>query len=155
MVCLGGAILMTVYKGTPLIHFSPSSQAADAAVTVTHPLHIERPSWTEALISRLSSSSSSSLSSSPKWRGGWIFGCVALFAGTLMWSSWFLLQSKIGKRYPCQYTSTAIMTIFSSLQSAFLCFSIYRNISIWVLKGKLVILSIIYAVRILAITLKS
>ncbi|KAL3499126.1 hypothetical protein ACH5RR_041858 [Cinchona calisaya] len=140
MACLGGAILLTLYKGMPLIHFSPSPAAADVVGT-----HRSAPAGGDmALISRLSSSLSSS-SPSPKKKEGWIIGCVALFAGTLMWSSWFLLQSNISKRYPCQYTSTAIMAFFSSLQSAILCLAIYRNLSIWVLQGKLVILSIIYA----------
>lgn len=140
MVCLAGAILLTFYKGMPLIHFAPATQAA--AATETHPLHPEQPG-PMSMFGGLGSSSS--LSSSAKWREGWIIGCVALLAGTMMWSSWFLLQSNIGKRYPCQYTSTAIMSFFSSLQSAVLCLSINRNLSIWVLNGKLVILSIIYA----------
>ncbi|CAN4094929.1 unnamed protein product [Withania somnifera] len=72
--------------------------------------------------------------SSTKRNEQWIYGSMILFAGTLLWSSWFLLQSKIGKKYPCQYSSTVIMTFFSAIQSAILTFSIDRRLSIWIPK---------------------
>ncbi|PSS11275.1 WAT1-related protein [Actinidia chinensis var. chinensis] len=59
--------------------------------------------------------------SSAKRKERWTIGSIALVAGTLLWSSWFLLQSKIVKRYP------------------------YRNLSAWVLKGKMEIFSVMYA----------
>ena len=37
----------------------------------------------------------------------WAIGSVVLTAGSIMWSSWFLIHAKIGKRYPWQYSSTA------------------------------------------------
>ncbi|KAI3453282.1 hypothetical protein Pfo_009945 [Paulownia fortunei] len=119
-VCLGGAILLTVYKGMPLFHFSnPQS------VTQSVEQHIKLNSHTG--------------------RERWAIGSLALFAGTLCWSSWFLLQTKIGKRYPCQYSSTAIMASFSAIQSAVLSLSIDRELSIWILKRKSDILIVLYA----------
>ncbi|KAI5656307.1 hypothetical protein M9H77_25100 [Catharanthus roseus] len=121
LVCLGGAILLTLYKGMPLIRFSEP--------TISQQAFVER---------------AVRLRSSSNWRERWIVGSLALFAGTLLWSTWFLLQSKIVKRYPCQYSSTAIMALFSSLQSAILSFSIYRDLSVWVLKGKLEVITVLY-----------
>lgn len=109
LVCLGGAILLTVYKGMPLFHF---------------------PNQVDPVSHR------------------WVVGSMALFAGMLCWSSWFLVQSRIGKSYPCQYSSTAIMASFSAVQSAILSSSIDRNLSIWVLKGKSDIFIVLYAVSI-------
>lgn len=125
LVCLGGAILLTLYKGMPLIRFSEP--------TISQQAFVER---------------AVRLRSSSNWRERWIVGSLALFAGTLLWSTWFLLQSKIVKRYPCQYSSTAIMALFSSLQSAILSFSIYRDLSVWVLKGKLEVITVLYTVSI-------
>ncbi|KAL2524847.1 WAT1-related protein [Abeliophyllum distichum] len=116
LVCLGGAILLTVYRGMPLVHFSGSQH-------VTQSIKL-------------------SLS---KRRERWTIGSLAMFAGTLLWSSWFLLQSNIGNRYPCTYSSTAIMTFFSAIQSAILSLSIERNHSIWILKRKTDIFTVIYA----------
>ncbi|KAI3799412.1 hypothetical protein L1987_34710 [Smallanthus sonchifolius] len=44
----------------------------------------------------------------------WTSGSLALVAGTILWSSWFLVQSNIGKRYSLQYSSTAIMMFFGA-----------------------------------------
>ncbi|CAN4104719.1 unnamed protein product [Withania somnifera] len=75
----------------------------------------------------------------------WIFGWMILFAGTLLWSSWFLQQSKIGKKYPCQDSSTVIMNFFSAIQSAILTFSIDRRLSIWIPKETAIdMLSVVY-----------
>ncbi|KAI3693733.1 hypothetical protein L1987_76685 [Smallanthus sonchifolius] len=75
----------------------------------------------------------------------WTSGSLALIAGTILWSSWFLVQSNIGKRYPLQYSSTAIMMFFGAVQSFALSLFIHRDLSLWIPKGKLEIFSILYA----------
>jgi hypothetical protein len=113
VVCIGGALLLTLYKGTPLNH--PHSRAT---TQITNHSKTER----------------------------WAIGSILNAAGCLLWSSWFLIQAKIGKRYPCQYTSTAILNLFGAIQSAILSLIVERNLGMWVLKGKLEILTVIYAV---------
>ncbi|KAF7149519.1 hypothetical protein RHSIM_Rhsim02G0255300 [Rhododendron simsii] len=120
LVCLGGAMILTLYKGSPLFNYSRSGAA-------THIVD-------QAL--KLSSG---------KRKERWTLGSMALFSGTLLWSSWFLLQSYISKSYPCQYSSTAIMSLFAAIQSAALAVSMDRNFSMWALKGKEEILTIMYA----------
>ncbi|PIM97195.1 hypothetical protein CDL12_30337 [Handroanthus impetiginosus] len=68
-------------------------------------------------------------------------GSAFLTAGSLAWSSWFLIQSRVGQNFPYQYSSTWIMSFFSTIQSAILCFITDRNISRWILKGQPQILS--------------
>ncbi|XP_019164996.1 PREDICTED: WAT1-related protein At3g30340-like isoform X6 [Ipomoea nil] len=75
----------------------------------------------------------------------WVIGSLFLFAGTLAWSSWFLIQVRVGSDYPYQYSSTTIMSFFGAIQSAVLCFIIDKNPSIWKLKGSLEIGSIVYS----------
>ncbi|CAM8948267.1 unnamed protein product [Rhodiola kirilowii] len=123
IVCIIGAIMLTSYKGMPLFNHVHSHTAIPAA-------HHQAFS--------LSSSDSDKAER-------WTFGLVALVAGTLLWSSWYLLQSQIGKVFPCQYSSTAIMSFFGAMQSAVLCLILVRNPSIWVLKGKIEILSVLYS----------
>uniref|UniRef100_A0A6N2MRY2 WAT1-related protein n=1 Tax=Salix viminalis TaxID=40686 RepID=A0A6N2MRY2_SALVM len=115
-----GAILLTVYRGAPLFNHSPNqavTRAMDQGLELSHAKRTER----------------------------WTYGCICLLVGTLLWSSWFVLQSHIGKRYPCQYSSTAIMSFFGAIQSAVLCLSTERSLSIWVLKGKIEIITVLYA----------
>ncbi|GER57875.1 nodulin MtN21 /EamA-like transporter family protein [Striga asiatica] len=74
----------------------------------------------------------------------WAIGSVALLGGTLCWSLWYLLQTSIGNKYPCHYSSTAIMTCFSALQSAVLSSFIDRDLSVWILRTKSDIFIILY-----------
>ncbi|XP_031099233.1 WAT1-related protein At3g30340-like [Ipomoea triloba] len=75
----------------------------------------------------------------------WVIGSLFLFAGSLAWSSWFLIQGRVGLDYPYQYSSTTIMSFFGAIQSAALCVIIDKNPSIWKLKGSLEIGTIIYS----------
>ena len=111
LVCLGGAMILTLYKGMPLFNHSHSQAAIQTMDDVV----------------KLSSA---------KRKERWTTGSIALVAGTLLWSSWFLLQSKILKRYSCQYSSTTIMSFFASVESAVLGLFVDRNLSAWALKGK-------------------
>lgn len=123
VVCIGGAILLVVYKGIPLFnrsHLQAERQAVDQMVGLSSAKRAER----------------------------WTLGSMLMIVGTLLWSSWFLIQSNIGRRYPCQYSSTAIMSFFAAIQSATLTLCIDRNLSIWVLRGNTEILSVLYAVSI-------
>ncbi|XP_057976111.1 WAT1-related protein At3g30340-like [Malania oleifera] len=120
VVCVGGAMLLTLYKGMPLVKGNSTNSAI---------LHHEKQS--------LKNNNKSER---------WMIGTVALIAGTLLWSSWFLVQSNIGHTFPCQYSSTAFMSFFGALQSAVLTFSIHgSNLSLWALKSKLQIVTVLYA----------
>ncbi|WMV22853.1 hypothetical protein MTR67_016238 [Solanum verrucosum] len=109
LCCLGGALILTLYKGMPLMNESAPE------VEVNHNIK------------------------------SWIVGSSFLFAGSLVWSSWFLIQARIGKDYPYQYSSTAIMSFLGAIQSAILSLVIDRNTSTWFLKGTLEISTVIYA----------
>lgn len=113
-VCIGGALILILYKGIPLIN--PQSHK------VTTP------------------ASASSLKK-------WIIGSIFLTASCVFWSSWFLIQEKVGKKYPYRYSSTAITSFFATIQSAILNLIIHRNNAKWILKGKLQIMTVVYSVR--------
>ncbi|XVF12813.1 hypothetical protein REPUB_Repub08aG0152400 [Reevesia pubescens] len=122
VICVGGGLLLTLYKGMPLFkHPHPHSQAMV-------------PTMANAI--KLSSSTRAER---------WTTGCLALIVGTVLWSSWFIIQSYVGRRYPCQYSSTAIMSFFGAIQAAILSLSTSRDLSMWVLKGKFEIITVLYA----------
>lgn len=127
LICIGGVMVLTLYKGTALFNSSHTQKYAPK-------------------------SHNSPLELSPEKRAKrWSVGLISLGSGTLLWSSWFLIQASIARRFPCQYSSTAIMSFFGSIQSAVLAFAMGNNFSIWVLEGKAQILTVVYAVRILAL----
>ncbi|KAH6831359.1 hypothetical protein C2S53_014532 [Perilla frutescens var. hirtella] len=112
LVCVGGAIVLSVYKGKGLFELGKGVAVAGESMEM---------------------------------KSRWGVGSVALFAGTICWSSWFLLQTHIGKRYPCQYSTTALMAFFSAIQAAIFSSSIRRDLSIWILKDKSDIFIVLYA----------
>lgn len=124
LVCIVGALMLTLFKGKGLFNFSHSE-------------------------------SSLKLLASTRTQEKWTIGVIALILGTVFWSSWFILQSKISKRYPCQYSSTAIMSFFGAIQSAVICLFIDHNLSIWALRGKIQIIAILYAVSSISFSLVS
>lgn len=117
LVCFGGTLLLTLYKGMALLN-SPHSYSS----------HIEQ----DAMSSR-------------KKTEKWTIGCAAMTLGTLLWSSWFLIQTKISKKYPCQCTSTALMAFFGATQSAILNLFMDRKLSVWILNGKLEIFALLFS----------
>ena len=77
----------------------------------------------------------------------WTLGTVALLANCLCFSFWLLLQSKLTKKYPALYSSTAYMFLISSLQGGGLTAAIQRRASVWVLTRPLEIVAVLYTVR--------
>ncbi|KAJ6850630.1 WAT1-related protein-like [Iris pallida] len=117
-VCLAGAMLLTFYKGIPLGNASDHAAGAEE-----HAANI--------------------LSNAGK--GKWMMGTIALFGGTFSWASWFLLQSKVGKKYPALYSGTAVIFFLSFLQAAALTFATQRGVSFLLLRRKLEILTVTFA----------
>ncbi|XP_047179279.1 WAT1-related protein At3g30340-like [Vigna umbellata] len=120
-VCVGGALVLTLYRGKPLFDVSHYKATVPPVA--------------------MRSEGGSSGRTAQKWS----IGVIALMMGTLFWSFWFILQSKIGKRYPCQYSSTAIMTFFGAMQAAILGLSTGTNFSSWILKDKMQIITVLYS----------
>ncbi|XP_054822945.1 WAT1-related protein At4g01440-like isoform X3 [Prosopis cineraria] len=123
LICIGGALLLGLYRGEPLTSINPNKSQ-------TPPNYNNNNSSSKTLLS------SSPPPSSPSQ---WGVGSVLLTGGCLLWSSWFLIQARISKRYPFQYSSTAILSSFGAIQSAILNLIINRKnnnpAAIWILHG--------------------
>ncbi|KAK9002285.1 hypothetical protein V6N11_024969 [Hibiscus sabdariffa] len=75
----------------------------------------------------------------------WGIGSAFPAACAVCWSLWFLLQARIGEGYPCKYSSTAFLSLFSAFQSAILGLITERDYDQWILKGKLELLTVTFA----------
>lgn len=122
-VCVGGAMLLSLYKGMQLANFPESTRETASVHTANNPVNWLTPN-----------------SKSERWT----IGTVALVASMIVWSSWYLLQAKIGKTYPCQYSSTVIMCFFGAIQSTLLSLATNQDYSSWLLKGKVQIIAVLY-----------
>ncbi|KFK30723.1 hypothetical protein AALP_AA6G019000 [Arabis alpina] len=82
-----------------------------------------------------------------KYDQNWIKGCLLLLTSATFLSSWMLIQAKINMNYPCQYSSTVILSVFGTIQCALLSLFESRHLEDWILKDKLAIITIIIAVH--------
>ncbi|RCV05856.1 hypothetical protein SETIT_1G116200v2 [Setaria italica] len=71
-------------------------------------------------------------------------GSVALLAGAACWSFWFILQSRLGKKYPALYSGNALMFLLSFLQMAAVGLATERDLSVWILRTKLQIITVLF-----------
>ncbi|XP_074263494.1 WAT1-related protein At3g30340-like [Silene latifolia] len=115
LICIGGVVVLIFYRGFPLNHSGMST------------------SYHHAHNSKLDG------------RRNWTVGSLFLVLSILCWSGWFLIQARIGQMYPCKYTSTTVMSALGAVQSTFLCFAINRDTSVWILTGKLEIITVLFA----------
>ncbi|KAK3128185.1 hypothetical protein QOZ80_6BG0458050 [Eleusine coracana subsp. coracana] len=115
LMSFAGVMLLTVYKGVALTHQVVSSVSPDHHAAPAEP---SKKSWT--------------------------LGTVALLANCLCFSFWLLLQSKLTKKYPALYSSTAYMFLISSVQGGGLTAAIQRRASVWVLTRPVEIVAVIY-----------
>ncbi|KAM3196680.1 hypothetical protein ACQJBY_072402 [Aegilops geniculata] len=114
LMSFAGVMLLTLYKGVALTH-----QA--------------EPSGQHAEAAAAESGKKS-----------WTLGTLALLANCLCFSFWLLLQSKLTKKYPALYSSTAYMFLISSLQGGGLTAAIQRRASVWVLTKPVEIVTVLY-----------
>ncbi|RWW40592.1 hypothetical protein BHE74_00053985 [Ensete ventricosum] len=118
-VCIAGAMLLSLYKGVALTSSPHRSGASEP-----RPTHLAVDYTSRQCL----------------------MATVALFAACLCYSSWFLVQSKVGKKYPALYSGAALVFLISFLQAAALSLAIQRSLSTWVLKTKLELITVLYSV---------
>ncbi|KAM0838886.1 hypothetical protein ACQ4PT_060675 [Festuca glaucescens] len=115
LMSLAGLLLLSLYKGVPLTH-----QEAASLIPATH--HADGSG-----------------------DRSWMLGTMALLANCLCFSFWLLLQTRLTKKYPAIYSSTALMFFISTLQGGALTVAIERRASRWMLTSKLEIVTVLYA----------
>nr|BAJ88766.1 predicted protein [Hordeum vulgare subsp. vulgare] len=116
LMSFAGVMLLTLYKGVALTHQAePSGQHAEAAAAAAE-----------------------------SGKKSWTLGTLALLANCLCFSFWLLLQSRLTKKYPALYSSTAYMFVISSLQGGGLTAAIQRRASVWVLTKPVEIVTVLY-----------
>ncbi|EOA36764.1 hypothetical protein CARUB_v10012636mg [Capsella rubella] len=75
----------------------------------------------------------------------WLLGCLYLTIGTLLLSLWMLFQGTLSVKYPCNFSSTCLMSVFAVFQCALLSLYKSRDVKDWVIDDKFVIGVIVYA----------
>ncbi|CAL5045236.1 unnamed protein product [Urochloa decumbens] len=120
LISLGGAMMLTFYKGSALTHTTSS-------------------------ISPAASSSGHGQAGGQHGTVRWVLGSVSMLANVVGFALWLLLQRKFTKKYPAVYSATAFMSLFSFIQAGALTLSIQRStIAAWALRGTVEIVTVVY-----------
>uniref|UniRef100_A0ACD5Z271 Uncharacterized protein n=1 Tax=Avena sativa TaxID=4498 RepID=A0ACD5Z271_AVESA len=115
LASVGGATLLSLYKGAALTHTTSLVQEHTGNSTTT------------------------------RSKGRWMLGSALLLVNCISFSLWMLLQGKLTKKYPAVISSTAFMALFSSLQAGALALTTQRHLSVWLLRGTMQIGTVLFA----------
>ncbi|XP_004288677.1 PREDICTED: WAT1-related protein At1g25270-like [Fragaria vesca subsp. vesca] len=70
-------------------------------------------------------------SSSHGSTGSHLLGAFFAFGSAVAYSMWLIVQAKMSKRYPCPYSSTALLSVMGSIQSVIFAVCVERDWSRW------------------------
>ncbi|PIA47737.1 hypothetical protein AQUCO_01400383v1 [Aquilegia coerulea] len=116
---LGGAMLLTFYKG------------------------IEINLWSAHLI-HLHDNRSSHAAGSHGETGNRVLGAILALGSCLCYATWLIIQTKMSEKYPCQYSSTALMCVMGSVQAVIFALCMERDWTQWKLGWNIRLLTVAY-----------
>ncbi|GAB4829786.1 hypothetical protein Ancab_019441 [Ancistrocladus abbreviatus] len=114
IIGIGGAMMMTLYKGVEIKLCSTNSHILKHGQTVRHSRD-----------------------------GNRVLGALLSIGSSLSYASWLILQAKMGEKYP-PYSSTALMTVMGSIQAVVFALCIERDWKQWKLGWNIRLLSVSY-----------
>ncbi|XP_060186573.1 WAT1-related protein At1g25270-like [Lycium barbarum] len=106
MICVGGAMVLTLYKGVE-VHMWPIK------IDLLH--HANEATHKKVLAES----------------GTFALGIVLAVTSCVCYSLWIVLLAKVSKNYPCHYSSTALMSVMGSIQSVIFALCFDREVSQW------------------------
>eukprot|EP01018_Ginkgo_biloba_P006076 Gb_16150 [translate_table: standard] len=118
LVCVGGAMLMTLYKGPVVPMFWSPHHPKDAATSATAPAAADKD-WTK--------------------------GSLLLVAACLAWAAFFVLQAAVLKKYSAQLSLTTLICFLGTLQSIAVTLAVERKPSVWALGWDMNLLTAVYS----------
>eukprot|EP00253_Pinus_taeda_P010098 PITA_10098 len=118
IVCVGGAMLMTLYKGpiVPML-WSPHHQSPDTSSTTASAIDNKE----------------------------WIIGSLLIVAATLAWSALFILQAAVLKKYSAKLSLSTLICFMGTIQATVLSLAIVRDSSQWALGWDINLLTAVYS----------
>ncbi|OMP10775.1 Drug/metabolite transporter [Corchorus olitorius] len=114
---IGGATVITLYKGPLLLHLSNNS-------TQGYSLEEEI---------------------SAKKMQNWTWGCIYLLGHCLSWASWLVFQAPVLKKYPAKLTLTSFTCFFGLIQFLVIAAFVETDLNHWKIQSTEELFTILYA----------
>lgn len=78
--------------------------------------------------------------------GSLVLGCIFAMGTCLSFSVWLIIQAKMSARYPCPYSSTALMSTMAAIQSAVFTICVEKDWRQWRLGWNIRLFTTAYSV---------
>ncbi|RYR17727.1 hypothetical protein Ahy_B03g062419 [Arachis hypogaea] len=114
---VGGATVITLYKGPPLLHLQTPQMQDDSYI---HQSSTKVQNWT--------------------------WGCVYLLGHCLSWAAWMVFQAPVVKKYPAKLSLTSFTFFFGLVQFLIIAAFLETDMERWKIISKEELLTILYAV---------
>ncbi|CAI0400625.1 unnamed protein product [Linum tenue] len=121
IACIGGATIITLYKGPPLLHHGGNM------------LTMEEHQQTD-------------IASDSKKTQNWTWGCIYLLGHCLSWAGWMVFQAPVLKKYPAKLTMTSFTCFFGLIQFLVIASFLETDLNNWKLQSLEELFTILYAV---------
>ncbi|XP_044488931.1 WAT1-related protein At1g68170-like [Mangifera indica] len=115
LIGIGGAMLLTFYKGVEIKIWSTNINVLHNAAT--H--HTESNKF--------------------------LLGCLLVLASCFTYSSWLIIQAKMSEQYPCHYSTTALVSLMAAIESVVFAFFREKDWNQWKLGFNIRLLTVAYA----------
>ncbi|CAM0901541.1 unnamed protein product [Alopecurus aequalis] len=130
---VGGAMLLTFYKGAQVDLWPPTHVNLAAQLAARHQATSSQPP------------SSSSFSGGGAGDGGnRAMGSLLCMGSCFFYALWLILQARLSREYPFHYSTTALMCVMSALQSALFALCFDRDVQQWKLGADIRLLAVVY-----------
>ncbi|GLT38548.1 hypothetical protein SLA2020_127910 [Shorea laevis] len=117
IVCVGGSMLLSFYHG--------------------HTIDITESSIHWKYAENMAASSSGN--------GTSFLGPFLVIVSCVAWAVWFVIQARLGKKFPAPYTTTAVMCFMASIECTVIGFISEHKISEWSLRSGIRLVASLYA----------
>ncbi|CAK9329356.1 unnamed protein product [Citrullus colocynthis] len=121
LVGIGGAMVLTFYKGFEINIWTTHVDLLHGQ----HVAHLHQDAHSQ----------------------NFLLGSLLAFASCLSYSFWLILQTKMTKIYPCQYSSTAVTCIMGAVQGVAISICVERDWNQWKLGWNIRLLTVAFAVQ--------
>ncbi|AES76571.1 putative EamA domain-containing protein [Medicago truncatula] len=116
---VGGATIITLYKGPPLLHLQMDHIQGDNTL-----LQVDE--------------------SSTKMQN-WTWGCIYLLGHCLSWAGWIVFQAPVVKKYPAKLTLTSFTCFFGLIQFLIIAAFTENDFEKWKIQSSEELFTILYA----------
>ncbi|KAF7834598.1 WAT1-related protein [Senna tora] len=118
IACVGGATIITLYKGPPLLHLQMHQTQGDTSEEADH---------------------------SSRNMQNWTWGCIYLLGNCLCWAAFMVFQAPLLKKYPAKLTFTSFACFFGLIQFLIIAAFVETDLEKWKIQSAEELFTILYA----------